>query len=88
MVVQILFGVIEDGGGVILGPHGPKPVDPWGPLRRMSAAKRDVLLGLALNELSDLVDDEGSRQAVADESRKVIAAAVERFSTGAGGRET
>ena len=48
MVVEILFGVIQDGGGVILGPHGPKPVDPWGPLRRMSADKRDVLLGLAL----------------------------------------
>jgi hypothetical protein len=87
IVVQILFGVIEDGGGIILGPHGPKPVDPWGPLRRMSAARRDVLLGLALNELSDMVDDEGSRKAVADQSTKVIAAAVERLSAAAGGRE-
>ena len=84
MVVEILFGVIQDGGGVILGPHGPKPVDPWGPLRRMSADKRDVLLGLALSELSDLVEDEGSRQAVVDQSTKVIAAAVERLSAGGG----
>jgi hypothetical protein len=47
-----------------------------------------VLLGLALTELSDLIDDEVSRQAVADQSTKVIAAAVERLSAGAGGRET
>ena len=50
----------------------------------MSADKRDVLLGLALSELSDLVEDEGSRQAVADQSTKVIAAAVERLSAGGG----
>jgi hypothetical protein len=87
MVVEILFGVIQDGGGIILGPHGPKPVDPWGPLRRMSAAKRDVLLGLALSELAELVDDEASRHAAADQSTRVIAAAVERLSA-AGGSAT
>jgi hypothetical protein len=81
-VVQILFGVIQDGGGAILGPHGPKPVDPWGPLRRMSADKRDVLLGLALSELADLVEHDDSRQAVAEQSTKVMAAAVERLSAG------
>jgi hypothetical protein len=86
MVVEILFGVIQDGGGLILGPHGPKPVDPWGPLRRMSADKRDVLLGLALSELADLVEHEGSRQAATDQSTKLIADAVERLSAAAGER--
>lgn len=63
-VAWILFGVAQDGGGVIVKPGGgPEPVDPmgpWGPLR-LAPAKRDLLVGLAVTELGTLVADRASR---------------------------
>ena len=64
LVVQILFGVTQDGGGVIIIPgKGPVPVDPWGPrVAHLAAEKRDILVGLALTELSSLMGDGASRR--------------------------
>jgi peroxiredoxin len=53
-VMTILFGVTGDGGGFGYTPGGkPIPVGPWDPLRKMSAAKRDMYINLAIAELTD-----------------------------------
>ena len=55
IVARILFGVANDGGGVVWVPgRGPVPVDPWGPL---SPAERDILTGLALSRLAGEIED-------------------------------
>jgi hypothetical protein len=65
-VATILFGVIQDGGGVVWIGGKPVPIDPWGPLRlslsstlanpyQAPPAMRDALVGMALSELSSLV---------------------------------
>lgn len=82
-VVKILFGVTGDGGGFGYTPGGkPIPIDPWGPLRRMSAIKRDMYLNLAIAELTDSMTDNrtaknirGSALKAAEASMKKIVAA-------------
>jgi peroxiredoxin len=57
-VMTILFGVTQDGGGLGIKPGGgPIPIDPWGPLVRLTAQKRDILLQLAISELAKGVTD-------------------------------
>jgi hypothetical protein len=76
-VVWILFGVIDDGGGVIIKPgRGPVPIDPWGPLLRLSAEKRDILVGLAITELGGLLESETSRQELNRAGLNMIQGAV------------
>jgi hypothetical protein len=64
---NILFGLTGGGGGVIWLPGvGPVPVDPepfkaWSTL---SPTKRDVLVGLALSEIANLIHDGKVRQDV------------------------
>jgi len=81
-VATILFGVIQDGGGVIIVGGKPIPIDPWGPLRHSlwgaladpraaPPAMRDVLVGAALMQLSSLVSS--------PELRERIGAAVSRM---------
>jgi len=61
-VVQILFGVVNDGGGLVITPGGrPIPIDPWGPLR-LAAPKRDILIGLAITELGSIASTEARRE--------------------------
>jgi len=62
IVAQILFGVVQDGGGfVIVGPHG-HPIGPWDPLKPLSSAQRDVLVGLAIQRLGEQISDPEARQ--------------------------
>jgi peroxiredoxin len=57
-VMTILFGVTQGGGGLGYTPGGkPIPIDPSGPLMRLSAEKKDVLLQLAISELAKGVKD-------------------------------
>jgi peroxiredoxin len=57
-VVMILFGVTQDGGGLVLTPGGkPIPIDPWGPLLRMSPEKRNLLINLAISEMTRSLKD-------------------------------
>jgi len=57
-IVTILFGIIQDGGGLALTPGGrPIPIDPWGPLVRMSAAQRDLYTNLAISQLANGLHD-------------------------------
>lgn len=54
----ILFGVTQDGGGLVITPGGkPIPIDPWGPLVRMSVDKKNVLMNLAISEMTKSIDD-------------------------------
>ena len=64
LVIQILFGVVNDAPGVGIRPGGgPVPIGPWDPLR-LSAAKRDVILGLAVTELAALASSRSAREAI------------------------
>jgi peroxiredoxin len=57
-VATILFGVTQDGGGLALSGRKPVPIDPWGPpLVKMSIDKRDVLMNLAISEMTKSVSD-------------------------------
>jgi hypothetical protein len=79
-VVYILFGVIQDGGGIVIKPgSGPIPIDPWGPLRHLTPAKRDILAGLAATELAELLQDPASRKAVARAGQGAIRRAVDQM---------
>ncbi len=77
-VVWILFGVTADQGGLVITPGGkPIPIDPWGPLVRLSAAKRDALVGLAVTELATLIHGSESRREVHKAGVSLLANAVE-----------
>jgi hypothetical protein len=66
---RILFGVIQDGGG--LAQIGPKigPVDPWGPL---TASERRRLIALTDATLRSLVRDDAARQRAIREVREIV----------------
>lgn len=86
--VMILFGVVQDAGGVVIPLPGgrPIPIDPWGPLRRMSAEKKNVLMSLAIAEMTKSLTDvktaaemELSALRAAEASlRKLVATASEK----------
>jgi len=53
-IVARLIGSLADGPLWVLGPHGPIPVDPWGPkyAKEAVAARQQVIKGLkALQQL-------------------------------------
>lgn len=86
-IATVLFGVIQDGGGVVFVGGKPIPIDPWGPLRQSlwgvlsnpyesPAAMRDVLVGIAMSELSSLVSSAADRKALQAVVRKVMDKAV------------
>jgi probable HAF family extracellular repeat protein len=70
LVLFILFGITNDSGGVAI-PIGPVP--PWGPpdiaraweaWLQISAAKRDALMALALDEVAMYISDRAAREKV------------------------
>lgn len=65
-MVQILFGVVNDGPGVVIGPDGnPIPEGPWDPTAiRLSAEYVDWLTGMALTEFSKIISDDMSAKEV------------------------
>lgn len=76
-VVQILFGVTSDAGGLVITPGGkPIPIDPWGPLMRLSTAKREALVGLAITELAALIQGSESRREAHKAGVNLLAKAV------------
>lgn len=79
-VIRILFGVIQDGGGLGIGPGGePIPIDPWGPLKQLSAPGQDLLSGLAVAELARLIVHAEARSEVERAAAAVLRNAVEEL---------
>jgi hypothetical protein len=67
LVARILFGLTGGGGGLIWqAGTGSVPVDsePFKLWSALSSTKRDLLFGLALSEMADLIHDRKSRQAM------------------------
>ena len=90
IVARILFGVIQDGPGVVIGPDGkPHPVGPWGPLlesiAKASQENTDILLGMAIGQIAPLARNEAVRKALGEAGqvlvREAAAHAVDRVST-------
>ena len=82
-LVYILFGLIDDSPGVVWIPgRGPVPVDPdWLPIARTIAApKRDLLTALAVNEITQFIEDQTTRTKLADAAADAMRGAVDRIS--------
>jgi hypothetical protein len=66
VAILIFGGVTVDGGGWVVLPGGPPiPVGPWETgWANLLVAKRDAMLGLALDELAKHIEDPGARESV------------------------
>lgn len=81
-IARILFGVTEDGGGLIISGGKPIPVDPWGPYRvasKLGPQARDVLRSLAMGELAADLEDPALRQSLLTASLRSAAQAAQRL---------
>jgi Common central domain of tyrosinase len=81
-IVHILFGIINDAPGVVIGPDGkPHPVDPgWGRLlahvNQLEPASRETLIGLAVAEIGKLAEGRVSRAEIQKTAVGVLSRAV------------
>jgi hypothetical protein len=84
LFVNILFGLIGGGGGIVVRPgSGPKPVDPE-PFRQwesLPASKRQLIMGMALTELTSFIDDTEARQLVKQAGQALTTKAAARIAT-------
>ena len=82
-IATILFGVIQDGGGVIIVGGKPIPIDPWGPpyqslwnvLAEPYAARpamRDAVVGIAFQQLANLVSPGRFRDQIANAAAGLV----------------
>lgn len=81
-LVYILFGIIDDAPGLIWVPgKGPVPVDPQWKHAKLgfTGAKRDLLVGLAVQELASLMEDGASAAKVAKVATDAMQQAVRRM---------
>ncbi len=81
LAVQVLYGLISGGEGVILAPGGhPVPIDPgW---MRMMPEQRDVLLGLAATELAKAISEPEASRAMSRAGWDAIGRAAARMGNG------
>lgn len=90
--VTILFGVIQDGGGVVIVGGKPIPIDPWGPLRHSiwgamtnphdaPPAVRDTVVGLALMQLTSLVSSDSHRKRLETTVERLINDVADKLPT-------
>lgn len=80
-VAQILFGVTQDGGGLVISGGKPIPIDPWGPFRRLAVEKRDILIRLAISELAGQLSDSKARWELETISLRAVETAVKQLLT-------
>ena len=86
-VATILVGVVEGGGGLIFTGGKIKKIPPGDPpFSHLSPVKKDILLGMAISELSALVSDPDSRQKLDAAAVKAMAAGVWRLREGSSNR--
>jgi len=69
LMVQILFGVTQDGGGLVLRGKVPVPIGPWGPL---SIEQWEMTFERCSELLGDLVEDQSELEKAHQELRRVI----------------
>ncbi len=92
-VATILFGVIQDGGGVILVGGKPIPVDPWQSVRQSlwgilsnpyeaPPAMRDALVGTALGQIASLLSSSAARAQLQSAANKIAADAAAKLPSG------
>jgi len=73
-VIKILFGVINDGGGLGLTPGGhPVPIGPWDPfIEAVRHESRDAIIALGIYEAASLLGDAHIRGEIAQSVSKVL----------------
>lgn len=89
LVAKILFGVSNDGGGVIWVPgRGPIPIDPWGPLHLEAVTPeiRDALAALAVHEVAALSEDSTSARSMQKAALTSLKRAADRMAAKVDGR--
>ncbi len=79
--VRILFGVINDAPGWVIGPDGkphsvPGPGDPW---MRLSAADRNELTGLAIHQAAALISNRKAGKEIQKLASKLIGKQAQKF---------
>jgi probable HAF family extracellular repeat protein len=85
-MVWILFGVVQDGGGLAITPGGkPIPIDPLGPGGRLSGKQRDAVAALVLHELATLVSDDRGQRDIQRAALDVLDRTVSELKEQAGG---
>lgn len=74
-------GVPRDGGGIVFIGPVPIPVGPWGPLwgAANGAARRDLLIGLAIEQLASEVRDKGGQRAIRRAALELVKAKGEEL---------
>ena len=83
LFVNILFGLIGGGGGVIVRPGGPRPIDPepFSEWNGLPPSKRDMIMGLALTEIASFIDDKDVRQRVKAAGQDLTKKAATKITT-------
>ena len=83
-IAIILFGVTQDGGGLAITPGGkPIPIDPWGPLVRMSAAQQDLYTNLAIAQLANGLHNVAAANEIRTASLRAAEAAMRAIAASA-----
>ena len=84
LFVNILFGLIGGGGGIVVRPgSGPKPIDPE-PFRQwqsLPGSTRQLIMGMALTELTSFIDDTEASQLVRQAGQALTSKAAARIAT-------
>lgn len=80
-MAEIIFGILGDGGGLIVSPNTKRPLPnpPPEPLRNISE-KRDVILGLALTEIASLASSSEIRKRIQEAGIDTIKKAIAKMS--------
>jgi probable HAF family extracellular repeat protein len=81
VVAQILFGLVQDGPGfAVIGHHG-HPIGPWDPLRQLTPAENDALIGLAIHKLGASLTDPEARDLAQAAGVEALRAAADHLTT-------
>jgi hypothetical protein len=81
----ILNGIVDDSSGHFLGPHGPGPVDPWGPIMRgRSPIERDAVIAMFVLNAVSLFHDRDAANALTSLTSQLLQRNMSALSTRSG----